>query len=81
MAATNLVEKHEGYTLVVSGGWLTVVDDKTGYQFAGPVDTDEEVRWLVGAAIRHLHNLRVTGEFMRKKVFTSKKESPSIEGL
>ena len=40
MAATNRLEKFKGITLVVQQGWATVVHDASGFEVAGPVNTD-----------------------------------------
>lgn len=57
MKAVNRIEKHQGFTLTVMEEWITIIHDVTGYQVAGPVAEDADVRKLVAASIPFLRGL------------------------
>lgn len=60
MTATDRVEKHNGFTLVVSDGWVTIVRDDTGHEVGGPVENDEQVRAVAAQAIPFLRGLNLS---------------------
>lgn len=57
MSAKNRLEKHNGVTLMVTEGWLTVVWDATGHEVAGPVDSDADVVRITKIAVDTLREI------------------------
>lgn len=57
---TGRLEKHKGITLLVdvANGWMSIVRDGTGYQFEGPVKSDEDVRRIAALVIPVLLQIR-----------------------
>lgn len=57
MPVTTRIEKYRGITLVVRDEWISVILDSHGYEFQGPVTSDEEVKRICRLVIPLLQSL------------------------